>query len=62
MHPRGGRTGAPLFGALVGCYLVALVVAGVHGELLAGLVVGAGLAARLVTHRLNRRPQRQGVA
>ena len=48
------RAGTLLFGTLVGGYLTALVVAGVHGELLAGLVVGVGLAARVAARRRRR--------
>lgn len=54
MSGHGDRAGTLLFGTLLGGYLTALVVAGVHGELLAGLVVGVGLAARLAARR-NRR-------
>jgi hypothetical protein len=48
------RTGTLLFGTLVGGYLTALVVAGVHGELLAGLVVGGALAVRVAARRRRR--------
>jgi hypothetical protein len=51
---RDDRAGTLLFGTLVGGYLTALVVAGVHGELLAGLVVGVGLVARVAARRRHR--------
>ena len=54
MSGHGDRAGTLLFGALVGGYLTALVVAGVHGELLAGLVVAAALTARVAARRRRR--------
>jgi len=48
------RARALLFGALLLAYAVAIVVAGVHGELLAGAVVVLGLTVRVAACRRTR--------